>query len=41
LLDQIPCHEVEHEEITLPERGFDPNDERETVPRSLHVPERY
>lgn len=41
LLAQIPYEEVEHEQITLPERVFDPNYERETLPRELYVPSHY
>ena len=40
-LDQIPYQEVPVEQVTLPERVFDPNYERETLPRELYVPERY
>jgi polyphosphate kinase 2 len=41
LLDQIPYHEVEHEEISLPDRVFNPDYERAVLPRELYVPERY
>ncbi|MCW1918563.1 polyphosphate kinase 2 [Rhodobacter sp. KR11] len=36
-----PCHPVPHEEITLPERVFNPDYERATLPRELYVPEKY
>jgi len=41
LLDQIPYTEVPHEPISLPDRRFDPNYEREDLPPELYVPERY
>jgi polyphosphate kinase len=41
LLSLIPYEEVPHEPITLPERVFDPNYERRTLPPELYVPERY
>jgi polyphosphate kinase len=41
LLSVIPYADVPHEEITLPERVFDPNYERRTLPPELYVPERY
>jgi polyphosphate kinase 2 len=41
LLDQIPYAEVPHVPITLPERVFNPDYEREELPRELHVPSRY
>ncbi|WP_323697133.1 MULTISPECIES: hypothetical protein [Thiorhodovibrio] len=41
LLEQIPYTEVEHESISLPDRVFDPDYERSTLPRELMVPERY
>ncbi|EXJ12611.1 polyphosphate kinase 2 [Imhoffiella purpurea] len=41
LLQQIPYEEVPHEPITLPDRVFDPNYEREPLPPELHVPRRY
>lgn len=41
LLDQIPYEEVAHESITLPDRVFNPDYERETLPPELHVPHRY
>jgi hypothetical protein len=37
----MPYEEVPHEEITLPERVFNPEYERQTLPRELYVPERY
>jgi hypothetical protein len=41
LLDQIPYEEVESEPITLPERVFNPDYDRQTLPSELYVPERY
>jgi polyphosphate kinase 2 len=41
LLDLIPYAEVPHAPIALPERIFDPDYEREELPRELQVPSRY
>ncbi len=41
LLQQIPYEDVNHEEIVLPERVFNPNYERKTLPKKLYVPEKY
>ena len=41
LLSLIPYEEVPHQPITLPERVFDPNYERRTLPPELYVPETY
>jgi polyphosphate kinase 2 len=41
LLDLIPYAEVPHAPIALPERIFNPDYEREELPRELHVPSRY
>jgi polyphosphate kinase len=41
LLSQIPYEVVPHEEITLPNRVFNPNYEREVLPRELYVPQKY
>jgi polyphosphate kinase len=41
LLDQIPYEDVPHEEITLPNRVFDPNYERKVLPTELYVPSKY
>ncbi|MFD1384448.1 polyphosphate kinase 2 [Rhodanobacter aciditrophus] len=41
LLDHIPYRPVEHEKISLPERHFDPDYERQTLPNELYVPSRY
>jgi polyphosphate kinase 2 len=41
LLSLFPYEDVPHEEITLPERVFNPNYERATLPPDLYVPERY
>jgi len=41
LLEQIPYEEVPHEPISLPDRVFNPDYEREPLPPELHVPQRY
>lgn len=41
LLSLVPYEEVPHEPVTLPERLFDPDYERRTLPSNLYVPERY
>jgi polyphosphate kinase 2 len=41
LLDQIPYEEVPPEEISLPDRVFNPNYERKVLPPQLYVPARY
>jgi polyphosphate kinase 2 len=41
LLSRIPYDEAPHEPVELPERVFDPNYERRTLPANLYVPERY
>jgi polyphosphate kinase 2 len=41
LLELIPYAEVPHAPIALPERIFNPDYEREELPRELHVPSRY
>ncbi|MEL7459519.1 MAG: polyphosphate kinase 2 [Pseudomonadota bacterium] len=41
LLDQIPYEAVPHEEITLPDRVYNKEYERRTLPDELYVPERY
>ena len=41
LLGLMPYTEVPSEEVTLPERVFNPDYERETLPRDLYVPEKY
>ena len=41
LLDQIPYTDVPHQEITLPDRVFNPDYERQTLPSELYVPQRY
>jgi len=41
LLHQVPYEPVPHKEITLPERKFDPNYERKTLPPELYVPQKY
>ncbi|MEO1457972.1 MAG: polyphosphate kinase 2 [Pseudomonadota bacterium] len=40
-LQQIPYEEVPHEPIVLPERVFDPNYDRQTLPDELYVPTVY
>jgi polyphosphate kinase len=41
LLTRFPHDEVPHDEVTLPDRVFNPNYERETLPRDLYVPQKY
>jgi len=41
LLNLIPYEDVPHQEVTLPERVFDPNYERRSLPDELYVPQRY
>lgn len=41
LLTQIPYEDVPHEEVVLPDRVFNPDYEREVLPRDLYVPQRY
>ena len=41
LLSLIPYEAVEHEQVTLPERVFNPNYERATLPPELYVPQKY
>lgn len=41
LLGQVPYQDVPHEPIVLPDRVFDPNYERKTLPDELYVPENY
>jgi len=41
LLQQVPYKGVPHTEITLPNRVFDPNYERQTLPAELYVPQKY
>lgn len=41
LLSLIPYEAIAHEPITLPERIFDPNYERRTLPADLYVPDNY
>lgn len=41
LLSVVPYEEVPQEPVALPERVFNPNYERRTLPAELYVPERY
>ena len=41
ILSQIPYREIPHEKVTLPERVFDPDYERRTLPDNLYVPKIY
>ena len=41
LLTQIPYEEVDHESVVLPDRVFNPEYERKTLPKELYVPEKY
>ena len=41
LLGLIPYTDIAHDPISLPERVFNPDYERDTLPRELYVPERF
>ncbi|TXL74678.1 polyphosphate kinase 2 [Vineibacter terrae] len=41
LLQQIPYTEVPHEEVTLPDRVFNPNYDRQVLPSEIYVPSKY
>ncbi|WP_374633544.1 polyphosphate kinase 2 [Paracoccus sp. (in: a-proteobacteria)] len=41
LLTQIPYGDVPHDEVSLPDRVFNPDYEREVLPHDLYVPRRY
>ena len=41
LLQQVPYETVPHDDITLPERVFNPQYERAVLPPELYVPEKY
>lgn len=41
LLSLIPYEAVPHDEVTLPQRAFDPNYDRSKMPRELYVPKKY
>ena len=41
LLTQIPYEPVPHEEVTLPERVYNPEYERRVLPDELYVPRKY
>lgn len=41
LLTTIPYEDVPHEDVKLPERVFNPDYERETLPPELYVPQNY
>ena len=41
ILSQIPYREMSHEKVVLPERVFDPDYERRTLPDDLYVPKVY
>jgi len=41
LLSVVPYEEVPHEPVALPDRVFNPDYERHTLPAELYVPERY
>jgi polyphosphate kinase len=41
LLAQIPYEEIPHEEVTLPDRVFNPDYERHVLPPELFVPSKY
>lgn len=41
LLSQVPYADVPHDDVTLPEREFNPDYERATLPEELYVPQKY
>jgi polyphosphate kinase 2 len=41
ILSQIPYREIPHERVVLPERVFNPDYERRTLPDNLYVPKIY
>jgi len=41
ILSQIPYSEIPHEKIVLPERVFNPDYERRTLPDNLYIPKIY
>jgi polyphosphate kinase len=41
LLGKVPYEAVPHEPVALPQRVFNPDYERATLPRELYVPDRY
>jgi polyphosphate kinase len=41
LLSQVPYEEIPHEEVTLPDRVFNPDYERHVLPPELFVPSKY
>ena len=41
LLSRIPYEDVPHEDVTLPERAFNPDYKRSEIPRELYVPKKY
>ena len=41
LLSLIPYEQVDHEQVALPERVFNPNYERASLPPELYVPQKY
>ena len=40
-IKQIPYTDVEHEDVSLPERVFNPDYERKVLPHKLYVPQKY
>ena len=41
ILSKIPYRDIPHEKVTLPDRVFDPDYERRTLPDELYVPKIY
>ncbi|MEM7464960.1 MAG: polyphosphate kinase 2, partial [Pseudomonadota bacterium] len=41
LLSLFPYEDVPHEDVTLPDRVFNPDYERSVLPRDLYVPQKY
>ncbi len=41
ILSKIPYKEIDHNKVELPDRVFDPDYERQTLPDELYVPKKY
>ena len=41
LLSKIPYHEIDSEKVTLPDRKYNPDYERQVLPDELYVPKIY
>ena len=40
-IKQIPYSDVPHEDVSLPERVFNPDYERKVLPEKLYVPQKH